>query len=213
MHAPLKYHFDMALKVLKHPKLALCLGVEFIKKKSMFDVVAYSDSDWAKCPITRKSVFRYYVSVNGNLVSWKIKKQATLSKSSAEAEYRAMASVTYEVMWIVKILKDFNIDILIPASLFCDNKEKIASGLIKTIKVESKYHVVDILTKAFAVFVALVILQGLKCNISLYKEKMSARVSLSQLNISPTSLSFSYQVSSLVLVLIFDHLDQDSLVV
>nr|GEV39730.1 DNA-repair protein XRCC1 [Tanacetum cinerariifolium] len=93
----------------------------------------------------------------------------------SEAEYRVMASVTCKVMWFVKILKDFNIESVIPASLICDNKfaiqiaanlvmhektkqfdidvhlvrEKIASGLIKTIKVESKYHVVDILTKSF----------------------------------------------------------------
>ncbi|GJS81249.1 ribonuclease H-like domain-containing protein [Tanacetum coccineum] len=45
-------------------------------------IVAFSDSDWAKCPVTRKSVSGYCVLINDNLVSWKSKRQATLSKSS-----------------------------------------------------------------------------------------------------------------------------------
>ncbi|GJW38085.1 ribonuclease H-like domain-containing protein [Tanacetum coccineum] len=178
MHASLKSHLDMPLRVLKYLKLAPDLGVEFLKRKGIFDVVSYSHSDWSKCQVTRKSVLGYCVFVNGNLVSWKSKKQATLSKSSDKAEYRAMASATCEVMWIIKILKDFNIDNVIPASLFCDNKsaiqiaanpvmhektkhfdidvhlvrEKIAPGLIKTVKLESKNQIANILTKALGTF-------------------------------------------------------------
>ncbi|GJY38321.1 ribonuclease H-like domain-containing protein [Tanacetum coccineum] len=140
----------------------------------VFDINAFSDSDWAKCPVTRRSVSGYCVFVNGCLVSWKSKKQSTLSRSSAKAEYRSMASVTCEIMWIVKIMKDLNVDNLIPANLYCDNKsaiqiaanpvmhektkhfdldvhlirEKVSSGLIKTVKVDSRENVADILTKA-----------------------------------------------------------------
>ncbi|GKD50303.1 ribonuclease H-like domain-containing protein [Tanacetum coccineum] len=143
-------------------------------KGILFDINAFSDSDWAKCPVTRRSVSGYCVFVNGCLVSWKSKKQSTLSRSSAEAEYRSMASVTCEIMWIVKIMKDLNVDNLIPANLYCDNKsaiqiaanpvmhektkhfdldvhlirEKVSSGLIKTVKVDSRENVADILTKA-----------------------------------------------------------------
>ncbi|GKA00440.1 ribonuclease H-like domain-containing protein [Tanacetum coccineum] len=60
--------------------------------------------------------------IDGYLVSWKSKKQATLSKSSAEAEYRAMASATCEIMWILKLLQDLDLDGLAPVTLFCDNK-------------------------------------------------------------------------------------------
>ncbi|GKB86833.1 ribonuclease H-like domain-containing protein, partial [Tanacetum coccineum] len=56
------------------------------------------------------------------LVSRKSKKQSTLSKSSAEAEYRAMASATYEIMWILKLLQDLDLDGLAPVTLFYDNK-------------------------------------------------------------------------------------------
>ncbi|GKC42291.1 ribonuclease H-like domain-containing protein [Tanacetum coccineum] len=106
MHAPLQSHFDLGLRLLKYLKLAHSSGINFTKSNTKFNVIAYSDSDWAKCPVTRRSVSGYCVFVNESLVSWKSKKHATLSKSSAEAEYRAMASTTCEVIWVLKILKD-----------------------------------------------------------------------------------------------------------
>ncbi|GKB70996.1 putative RNA-directed DNA polymerase [Tanacetum coccineum] len=174
MHSPLQSHFDLGLRLLRYLKLAPGSGINFAKSHSKFSVIAYSDSDWAKCPVTRRSVTGYCVFVNGSLVSWKSKRQATLSKSSAEAEYRAMASVTCEIMWVLKVLKDFGQCGLTPVDLFCDNKsaiqiaanpvmhektkhfdidvhlvrEKVASGLIKTKKVNSKDQVADIFTKA-----------------------------------------------------------------
>nr|GFA42574.1 ribonuclease H-like domain-containing protein [Tanacetum cinerariifolium] len=127
----------------------------------------------AKCPMTRRSVSGYCVFFNGNLVSWKSKKQVALSKSLVEAEYRAMASATCEVMWVLKVLQDLDLDELAPVTLYCDNKsaiqiaanpamhektkhfdidvhlvrEKVASELIKTENVDSKSQVADILTK------------------------------------------------------------------
>ncbi|GJT03033.1 ribonuclease H-like domain-containing protein [Tanacetum coccineum] len=126
--------------------------------------------------VTRRSISRYCVFVHGCLLSWKSKKHATLSRSSAEAKYRSMAAATCEVMWIVKIMKDLNVNNLITTNLYCDNKfaiqiaanlvmhektkhfdinvylvrEKVASGLIKTVKADSKENVTDILTKALS---------------------------------------------------------------
>ncbi|GKD14816.1 hypothetical protein Tco_1199223, partial [Tanacetum coccineum] len=149
-----------------------------LKGKVIVLSLLFSDSDWAKCPITRRYVSRYCVFINGNLVSWKSIRQATLSKSSAEAEYRSMASTTCEIMWIVKILGEFGIENVVPAELFCDKKlaiqivanpvmhektkhfdidvhlvrEKVVSGLIKTVKVDTNCQVADILTKALGTF-------------------------------------------------------------
>ncbi|GJZ21392.1 ALP1-like protein [Tanacetum coccineum] len=125
MRAPLKSHFDIALKVLKYLKLAPRLGVEFSKRKSDCVITAFSDSDWVKCPVTRRSISGYCVFINGNLVSWKSKRHATLSKSSAEAEYRSMASTTCVIMWIVKLLGEFGIKNMVPVDMYCDNKSTI----------------------------------------------------------------------------------------
>ncbi|GJZ31983.1 hypothetical protein Tco_0577030 [Tanacetum coccineum] len=107
-------------------------------------LTAYSDADWAKCIVTRKSVTGYCVFLNNSLVSWKSKKQNTLSKSSTEAEYRALASVTSEVIWILIFLKDQQIESLLPVSLHCDSNSaiKIAGN-----PVDSANQIVDILTK------------------------------------------------------------------
>lgn len=56
------------------------------------------------------------------MISWKSRKQHAVSKSSAKAEYRAMTSTTYELTWLLSLLKDFQIPHDQPALLFCDNK-------------------------------------------------------------------------------------------
>ncbi|GJY67229.1 ribonuclease H-like domain-containing protein [Tanacetum coccineum] len=94
-------------------KLKYFLGIEVV------------DTDKAKCIVTRKSVTGYCVFLNNSFISWKSKKQNTLSKSSTEAEYRALASITSEVIWILKILKDLQIEKLLPVSLHCDTNSAI----------------------------------------------------------------------------------------
>ncbi|GJZ80276.1 ribonuclease H-like domain-containing protein [Tanacetum coccineum] len=118
MHSPLKSHFDISLRLLKYLKLAPGNGIQFLKRQNDFNIIAFSDFNWARCPITRRSVSGYCVFVYGCLVSWKSKKHATLSKSLAEAEYRSMVAATCEVMWIVKIMRDLNVNNLIPADLY-----------------------------------------------------------------------------------------------
>ncbi|GJT40335.1 ribonuclease H-like domain-containing protein [Tanacetum coccineum] len=83
MHSPLLSHFETALRVLRYLKSAPSAGIVYTKSSSRF-VSAYADSDWAKCKMTRTSVSGYCVFVFGGLVSWKSKKQATLSRFSAE---------------------------------------------------------------------------------------------------------------------------------
>ncbi|GJY93677.1 ribonuclease H-like domain-containing protein [Tanacetum coccineum] len=100
------------------------LGIYIVKSSGM-NLKAFSNADWAKCVVTRKSVTGYCVFLNGSLVSWKSKKQNTPSKSLTKAKYRALALVTSEVIWILKILKDLKIDNLLPFSLHCDSNSAI----------------------------------------------------------------------------------------
>ncbi|GJX27190.1 ribonuclease H-like domain-containing protein [Tanacetum coccineum] len=159
MQAPLQSHMDLGLRVPKYLKGAPGSGVNYEKSEHM-SLKVYADLDWAKCPVTRRSVSGYFVFFNGCMVSWKIKKQDTLSKFFAEAEYRSMEAATCKVIWVVNILKDLKVTNLLPAELFCDNsvaihiaanpimhektkhfdldvqiiREKVASGLIMTAK-------------------------------------------------------------------------------
>ncbi|GKA41826.1 ribonuclease H-like domain-containing protein [Tanacetum coccineum] len=65
-------------------------------------------------------------------------------KNITEAEYRSMASVTCEVMWIVKILKDLNFKDVIPVSLFCDNSSAIQTAANPVMHEKTKHFDVDV---------------------------------------------------------------------
>ena len=56
------------------------------------ELVVYTDADWAGCPYTRRFTSGYTVFLGGNLVSWSSKRQPVVSRSSVEAEYRAVAN-------------------------------------------------------------------------------------------------------------------------
>ena len=84
-------------------------------------VSAFSDADWAGCPDDRCSTGGFAVFLGCNLVSWCAKKQPTVSRSSTEAEYKALANATAEVMWIQKLLDELGVQHPRAARLWCDN--------------------------------------------------------------------------------------------
>nr|GFB15514.1 ribonuclease H-like domain-containing protein [Tanacetum cinerariifolium] len=92
MHDPRKPHLYALKRILRYVQGTLNYGLQFFSS-STIDLVAYSDADWAGCPTTRRSTSRYCVFLGNNLLSWSSKRQPTLSRSSAEAEYHGVASV------------------------------------------------------------------------------------------------------------------------
>ncbi|XP_071727474.1 uncharacterized protein [Rutidosis leptorrhynchoides] len=155
MHAPLKSHLKAAFRVLRY--LKGCPGKSVtIRRNNNFIVTAFVDSDFAKGSMLRKSVTGFCVFMGNNLISWKSKKQSTVSRSSAEAEYRALASVTCEVIWILKVLTDLKVNTILPIKIFCDNKsdlqiaKKKKIGVIETSLIRSNENLSDIFTKGLS---------------------------------------------------------------
>jgi hypothetical protein len=85
------------------------------------------------------------VFLGPNLISWCVKKEKTVSRSSTEAEYKAMADATAEVMWVQVVLRKLCISCLLSIILWCDNMgaKYLASNPIfhrKMKHVEINYH-------------------------------------------------------------------------
>lgn len=73
-----------------------------------------------------RSTSGYCTFLGGNLVTWKSKKQNIVARSSAEAEFRAMAMGICELLWLKIVLQDLKIQWESPMRLYCDNKSAIS---------------------------------------------------------------------------------------
>ncbi|KAL0307059.1 UNVERIFIED_CONTAM: Retrovirus-related Pol polyprotein from transposon RE1 [Sesamum radiatum] len=118
---PCESYWHAALHVVRYLKGTSTTGL-FFPCSSSFQLQAYCDADWASCVDSRKSISGFCVFFGTSLISWKSKKQATVSRSSAEAEYRSMGATVCELLWISYLLQDFGIPLHSPIPLFCDNK-------------------------------------------------------------------------------------------
>jgi hypothetical protein len=121
LDAPTDLHMLAGLHVLKFLKNHPGQGL-FFSSSSSLTLKGYSDSDWGACPDTRRSTTGFCFFIGTSLVSWKSKKQEVVSRSSSEAEYRALAQATCEGQWLLYLLQDFLIPHDSPIMLYCDNK-------------------------------------------------------------------------------------------
>ena len=173
MANPTQVHFRAATRILRYLKGCPGKGLLF-RRNSPIQILAFSDADWATCIDSRKSVTGYCFFLGSSLVSWKTKKQSTVSRSSSEAEYRALASTTCELQWLTFLLNDLCVSCSKPAVLYCDNqsalhiaanpvfhertkhldidchivREKSQTGLMRLLPISSHNQLADIFTKA-----------------------------------------------------------------
>lgn len=116
MGNPTSLHREAALRILRYVKQSPAQGL-FFPSTSELQVKAFSDSDWATCSDSRTSVTGYCIFIGDSLISWKSKKQTTVSKSSSKAEYRALATTVCEVQWLTYLLKELQLPFITPALL------------------------------------------------------------------------------------------------
>ena len=124
MQSPREAHWEVALRIVRYLKAYPGQGI-LLRREGDFQITGWCDSDYASCPLTRRSVTGYIVQLRDSPISWKTKKQPTVSKSSAEAEYRAMSFLTSELKWLKQLLFTLGIRHDQPMTMCCDSKSAI----------------------------------------------------------------------------------------
>ena len=137
------------------------------------DLIIYSDADWAGCPNTRRSTSGYCVFLGDYLISWSSKRQHTVSRSSAEAEYRGVANAVAKACWIHQLLGELYHPLPHATLVYCGNisavylstnpvhhqrtnhveidihfvQERVALGAVRVLHVPTSLQYADIFTK------------------------------------------------------------------
>ena len=134
MASPSKDHWIGVKRVLRYLKGTLKYGLKFTAHGEEPELFGYSDADWAGDVDTRRSTSGYVFQIGSSTVSWSSRKQATVAKSSTEAEYVALSSATQEAVWLCRLMEDLGRQMDAPTTIYEDNQ-----GAIELAK-NAKYH-------------------------------------------------------------------------
>ncbi|GKE23011.1 ribonuclease H-like domain-containing protein [Tanacetum coccineum] len=172
MHDPRDPHFTALKRILRYVRGTIDHGLQ-LHVLSTSQLTAYTNADWAGCLVTRRSTSGYCMFLGDNLLSWSAKRQLTLSRSSAEAEYRGVANVVAETVWIRNLLLELHAPLSTATLVYCDNvsavylstnhvqhhrtkhieidihfvREYVASGQVRVLHAPSIFQYADIFTK------------------------------------------------------------------
>jgi transposase InsO family protein len=141
MSAPTTVHLAAAKRILRYLQGTLHHGIAFTP--GPLHLSAYTDADWAGDPDDRRSTSGYLVYIGSNPITWSAKKQPTVSRSSTEFEYRALAIASAELCWIRALLKDLGIFISHTPILWCDNVSALAIASNPVFHARTKHIEVD----------------------------------------------------------------------
>jgi hypothetical protein len=120
---PKEVHLRAVKRIMRYlvytPKFGL-----WYPKGPTFDLIGYSDVDWAGCKIDKKSTSGTCQFLGRSLVSWASKKQNFVALSTAEAEYIAAGHYCAQLLWMRQTLRDYDYK-LSKVPLLCDNESAI----------------------------------------------------------------------------------------
>ncbi|XP_066323280.1 uncharacterized mitochondrial protein AtMg00810-like [Miscanthus floridulus] len=172
MHDPREPHLSALKRILRYLQGTLDLGLH-LHRTSPADLTVYTDADWMGYPDTRKSISGYVVFLEDNLISWSSKHQPTVSRSSVEAEYRAVANGVAEACWLRQLLIELRCPLRRATVVYYDNvsavylstnpvqhqrtkhieidlhfvRERVALGEVRVLHVPTSSQYADIFTK------------------------------------------------------------------
>lgn len=89
--------------------------------KMLWEIIAFSDSDYATDKETRISVVGFVLYLMGVSISWNSKGMKSVTLSSSEAEYVALSEAEKEVKFVYQVLKTVNLNVQLPIVIRIDN--------------------------------------------------------------------------------------------
>jgi hypothetical protein len=143
VNEPTKTLWHAIQRVIKYLNTTAELGLVY--KKSSFDIHGWSDSDFANDTEDRKSTTGWVFKLGENTISWKSKKQSTVSLSTTEAEYQAASDATKEAIWLQDLLFELGINKRKVAVLYQDNQgaiflQKNSTNKSRTKHIDIRHH-------------------------------------------------------------------------
>ncbi|KAK1412849.1 hypothetical protein QVD17_34395 [Tagetes erecta] len=181
MHSPTVNHWSAVKRILRYLKGTSDYGLVFrhdtgcqLHAYTDSSLTAFSDADWAGCPDDRRSTGGFAIYLGNNLVSWAARKQKTVSRSSTESEYKALADTVAELTWLETLLRELRAPVTTAPTLWCDNlgatylsanhvfhartkhveidfhfvREKVAQGKLAVQFISTQDQIADVFTKA-----------------------------------------------------------------
>ena len=103
LKAPRVSHWEAVTRIIQYIKRQPGLGILY-RPNGHLRVEGFTNVDWAGSPSDRWSTTGYCTFFGDNLVTWKSKKQIVVARSSAEAEYKAMAHAAAKLTWFQHFL-------------------------------------------------------------------------------------------------------------
>ena len=135
MHNPIESHVIAVKRILRYLNGTSNYGIHF--KPGLIHLQSYSDADWAGDPNDRRFTSGFVIFLGSNPISWASNKQHTVSRSSTEAKYRALAITTAEIAWIR------HIPLYHAPMIYCDNISVISLSTNPVFHAKSKHIKID----------------------------------------------------------------------
>jgi hypothetical protein len=113
-------HWQAAIRVLRYLKGTRSLALRLSGQNSLC-LVGYSDSDYANCPNTSRSVGGYCFSLGLGMISWSSRKQLMVIDSSCYAKYIALHEASHKAVFLRELLEEIDFSPTGPTPIHCDN--------------------------------------------------------------------------------------------
>ncbi|GJS26461.1 ribonuclease H-like domain-containing protein [Tanacetum coccineum] len=143
IHDPREPHYTALKRILRYIRDTIDHGLQ-LHVSFMTQLTAYTNADWAGCPITRRFTLGYCVFLGDNLLSWSAKRHATLSRFSAEAKYCGVANVVPETAWLRNFLRELHAHLFTTNLVYCDNASAVYLSINLVQHQRTKHIEIDI---------------------------------------------------------------------